>query len=411
MSAEKPEIFIGLDLGTTKICAIVAQVNGRGINIIGFGTHPSTGLRRGIVADVEQTTDCIASAVEKAEEMSGEEIRSAFVGIAGGHIKSLTAHGMVNITEGRVTENDIRRLMESATAKNVTADREILHAVAGKYSVDGQEPVINPLGMYGSKIETEVHIITGQVTGTKTLVQCVREAGMDVNGIVLEQIASGEAVLNDTDKDLGVVLVDCGGGTTDIAVFNKGGLKYTQNIELGGDHIDADISHRFDTVNALESRRIKESHGVAFANLAPDSKNVKVRCSDNTEQMVSPREIAEIIEPRMTEILSYAKEEIPDLAEIYSPSSKVILTGGTFVMEGAVKMASEIFDMPARLGVPCGIDSNSEEVLSPAYSTGVGLIHYGVKYSAKSDRIRVRGGKTLFNKTRRWMEKWFSDFF
>ncbi|QMU55636.1 MAG: cell division protein FtsA [Candidatus Mycalebacterium zealandia] len=411
MSSEKPEIFIGLDLGTTKICAIVAQVNGRDINIIGFGMHPSTGLRRGIVVDVEKTTDCIASAIEKAEEMSGQEIRSAFVGIAGGHIKSHIAHGVVNITDGRVTDGDMRRLIESATAKNVTADREIIHAVPGKYSIDGKDSVINPLGMHGSKIETEVHIVTGQVTDTNTLVRCVREASMDVNGIVLEQIASAAAVLNDADKDLGVVLVDCGGGTTDIAVFNRGGLKYTQNITLGGDHIDRDISHRFNTVSDLESRRIKESHGVAFERLASECKNVTVRCSDNTEQKVSRREIAKIIEPRMREILSFAKEEIPDSVEIYGPSSKVILTGGTFVMEGAVEMASEIFDMPARLGVPCGVVSNTEAILSPAYSTGIGLIHYGVKYSEKSDKIRVRGGKTPFNKILGWMEQWFNEFF
>ncbi|WP_462137121.1 cell division protein FtsA [Candidatus Mycalebacterium sp.] len=411
MSAEKPEIFIGLDLGTTKICAIVAQVNGQGINIIGFGTHPSTGLRRGIVVDVEQTTDCIAYAVEKAEEMSGEEIRSAFVGIAGGHVKSYTARGIVNITEGRVTDEDTKRLRESATDGSMMADREIIHAVAGKYSIDGQEPVTNPLGMYGSKIETEIHIVTGQVTNTNTLVRCVREAGMDVNGIVLEQIASGAAVLNDADKDLGVVLVDCGGGTTDIAVYNKGGLKYTQSITIGGDHIDRDISHRFTTVSDLESRRIKESHGVAFARLASECKNVKIRCLDNTEQTVSRREIAEVIESRMREILSDARKKIPNSVEIYGPASKVILTGGTFMMEGAVEMAEEIFDMPARLGVPCGVDSNSEAVLSPAYSTGIGLIHYGVKYSEKSDKIRVRGGKTPFNKIRGWMEQWFSEFF
>ncbi len=407
MSSGKSETLVGLDLGTTKICAIVAQVNGDGINIVGVGTHPSTGLRRGIVVDMEETTDCIVSAVEKAEKMSGVEIRSVFVGIAGGHVNSQNAHAVVNLAEGRVADEDIKRLAESSRAR-IPADRELIHVVPGRYSIDGQEPVANPLGMHGGRMETDFHIVTGQVTETNNLVKCVREAGMDVNGIVLEQIASSAAVLGEAEKDLGVVLVDCGGGTTDIAVFSNGSLNYTQNITLGGDHIDRDISHRFSSVTDLESRRIKESYGVATTDLASDDKNIEIHCSDNTKQFVSQCEVAEIIEPRMVEILTLARDEIPDTVRVCNPTSKVILTGGSLIMKGAVELASEIFDMPARLGVPVGIDSNSDMVFSPAYSTGVGLIHYGIKYHGNSDKIRVRGDKT-FNKIRRWMEQWFNE--
>ncbi len=411
MRSEKAETFVGLDLGTTKICAVVAEVNGSGINILGMGTHQSTGLRRGIVVDMEKTTDCITYAVEKAERVSGKEIRSVFVGIAGGHIKSQNAHGVVGITGGKVTDKDIERLIESAKARAVTADRELIHATPARYSIDGQEAVANPLGMHGKKIEADVHIVTGQVADTNNLVKCVRNAGMDVNGIVLEQIASGAAVLNETEKDFGVVLVDCGGGTTDIAVFSEGRLQYTQNITLGGDHVDRDISYRFSAVTDIEARRVKEAHGVAVADMASDSKEIEIRVlPENAKQLVSQREIAEVIEPRMREILLIAKDEIPDSVKFNSPTSKVVVTGGSLIMKGSVEMASEIFDMPARLGVPFGIDSNNEEVFNPAYSTGVGLIHYGVKYSEKSDTIRVRGENT-FQRIRGWMEQWFIGYF
>ncbi len=410
MGREEAEIFIGLDLGTTKTCAIVAQVKDSEINILGIGTHPSMGLRRGIVVDMEETTDCIASAVEKAETMSGKEIRSAFVGIAGGHIKSQNAHGVVRIAEGKVTDRDISRLTESATARNVTADRELIHVVQGNYSIDGQDAVKNPLGMHGSKIETYVHIVTGQVADTNNLIRCVREAGIDVNGIVLEQIASGEAVLTETEKDLGAVLVDCGGGTTDIAVFKKGYLEYTQNITLGGDHIDRDLSHRFSTVTDFESRRIKEDYGVALVNMASDSRDIEVHTADNTTQFVSQLEVSEVVESRMAEILTLVKNEIPDSVSLDSTIAKIILTGGSFIMKGSVDMAEEIFGMKSRLGSPFGIASSSDAVFNPAYSTVVGLIHYGVKYSGKSDKIRVRGERT-FQRIRDWMEQWFAGYF
>lgn len=410
MSAETTETFVGLDLGTTKICAIVAEANGSGINILGMGTHPSTGLRRGIVVDMEKTTDCIVSAVEEAERMSGREIRSVFAGVAGGHVKSQNAHGVVRIADGKVSGKDIERLIGSAKARAVSADRELIHATPGMYSIDGQEPVKNPLGMQGEKIETDVHIVTGQVADTNNLVKCVRNAGMDVNGIVLEQIASGAAVLSEAEKDFGVVLVDCGGGTTDIAVFSGGCLQYTQNITLGGDHIDRDIAHRF-TVTDLEARRVKEAHGTAVAETASESKDIEIRVlAEDARRFVSRREIAEVIEPRMREMLSIAKDEIPESVKLKSPTAKVVVTGGTLVMEGSVEIAGEIFDMPARLGVPFGIGSYSDAVFNPAYSTGVGLIHYGVKYSEKSDKIRVRGGNT-FQRIREWMEQWFDGYF
>ncbi len=411
MSEEKTETFVGLDLGTTKICAIVAEVNGSGINILGMGTHPSTGLRRGIVVDMEKTTDCIVSAVEKAETMSGKEIRSVFAGIAGGHVKSQNAHGVVTITDGKVAGKDIERLIDSATARAVPADRELIHATPGKYSIDRQPPVVNPLGMHGKKIETDVHIVTGQVADTNNLVKCVRNAGMDVNGIVLEQIASGAAVLSEAEKDFGVVLVDCGGGTTDIAVFSEGRLQYTQNITLGGNHIDRDISHCFNTVTDLEARRVKEAHGVAIADMAADSKDIEVHVlTENSKRLVSQREIAEVIEPRMREIFLIVKDEIPDSVRCKNPTAKVILTGGSFIMKGSVEIASEIFDMPARVGVPFGVETYSDTVLTPAYSTGVGLIHYGVKYFQNSDKIRVRGENT-FQRIRGWMEQWFNGYF
>lgn len=410
MGSEKPETIVGLDLGTTKICAIVAHTSPNNINILGMGTGKSTGLRRGIVVDMDRTAECIVSAIEEAERVSGEEIRSVFVGIAGGHIKSHNAPASVRITSDTVTEEDIRRLMEGATATSVPADREIIHAVAGKYSIDGQPAVANPLGMHGTKIETHVHIVTGQVTDTKNLMECVRGADLDINGIVLEQIASGAAVLSDAEKDLGVILVDCGGGTTDIAVFSKGSLKYTQNITLGGDHVDRDISHRFNSVSDAESRRIKEEHGVALMSMASELGDIRIRCSDNNTRKVSQHDVSEVIEPRMKEILTLARDQIPDSVKTDGEVAKVVLTGGSLAMAGAVEMARGVFGMEARLGLPIGIDSSSETVFNPAYSTGVGLIHYGVKYSENSDRIRGRSDNT-FDKIRGWMQQWFGGYF
>lgn len=405
------DIIVGLDLGTTKICAIVAEARGRNIAILGVGTHQSTGLRRGIVVDMDRTTECVVAAIEEAETVSGEEIRSVFVGIAGGHVKSHDTRASVRITDGAVTEADLERIINTATATSVSADREIIHTVAGKYSIDGQPAVANPLGMHGTSIETDVHIVTGQVADTNNLVGCVRDAGLDVNGIVLEQIASGEAVLNEAEKELGVILVDCGGGTTDIAVFSKGCLKYTQNITLGGDHIDRDLSHCFNVVSYARSREIKEAHGVALADGASELKDVEIECSDNTVRKASQREVSEVIAPRMREILTLARDQIPDSVKMDGDAAKVVLTGGTFAMEGAVEMAADIFGMEARLGVPIGIDKGgAAAVSSPAYSTGVGLIHYGVKYSENSDRIRVRGDKT-FDKIRAWMGRWFGGYF
>ncbi len=411
MSAEKSETFYGLDLGTTKICAIVAQMVGENIKILGMGTYPSTGLRKGIVVDIKKTSDCIVEAIAEAERASGKDITSVFVGIAGGHVKSQNVPGKIAVSEDGVTDGDLKRLIENTNAKVVSPDREIIQAVASKYSIDGQKPVSNPLGMRGQKIEADIHIVSGQVADTKNLIDCIHRIGLDVNGIVLEQIASSMAVLTETEKDLGVVLVDCGGGTTDIAVFGKGGiLKYTQNITLGGDNIDRDISHRFNTVSDMESRKVKEDHGVALARMARTAANVEIRCADTTTRMISQRDIAEVIEPRMREILELARDEIPAAVAASSPTSKVVLTGGSLAMEGAVEMAKEIFGMEARLGVPVGIYGDNEEVCSPAFSTGVGLIHYGVESREHSGRIRVRDGK-IFEKVHDWMNKWFAGYF
>lgn len=413
MSSKGKNTIVGLDLGTTKICAIVAEADEKNIRILGMGTSRSTGLRRGIVVDMDHTTECVVAAIEEAETVSDEEIRSVFVGIAGGHVKSHDTRAKVRITGGSVAPTDMERLINTATATSVSADREIIHTVPGKYSIDGQPAVSNPLGMHGTSIETDIHIVTGQVADTNNLVGCVREAGLDVDGIVLEQIASGEAVLNEAEKELGVILVDCGGGTTDIAVFSKGCLKYTQNITLGGDHIDRDLSHCFNVVSYGHSREIKEAHGVALTDGTSVARDIEIRCSDGSVRRVSRREISEVIAPRMREILTLAQDQIPDSVktDMDGDVAKVVLTGGTFAMEGAVEMASDIFGMEARLGIPIGLDGGSAAAVSgPAYSTGVGLIHYGVKYSKNSDRIRVRGDNT-FEKIRAWMGRWFGGYF
>ena len=409
MSKEK-NCIVGLDIGTTKICAIVGEVNSKTqeFNIVGVGTHPSYGLKRGVVVNIDNTIQSINSAVGKAEHMAGCEIRTVFVGIAGGHIKGITSNGMVTIREGEVCDRDIGRVIESASAVAIPADREILHVIPQEYIVDGQVGIMEPVGMCGVKLETKAHIVTGQVTAAQNLVKCVHGAGMDVADVILEQLASSEAVLMEDEKNLGVALIDCGGGTTDIAIFIGGGIRYTESVTLGGDNIDSDLAFGF-SIPPTQARKIKERYGSALSSIVSPDEIIEIPSVGRRKpRKISRRDIALVIEPRMEEIFTLVKSKMRESGfEEVLPAGAVI-TGGTVIMDGTVELVERVLEMPVRMGIPTEIGGLGDVIANPVFSTGVGLAIHGVGYEGDK-KLRIREEKT-FKKILDSMKNWFKEF-
>ena len=410
MSKKGSDLIVGLDIGTTKVCAIVGEVNYPDeIDIIGVGTHPSYGLKRGVVVNIENTVQSINHAVQEAEQMAGCEIRTVFAGIAGGHVKGISGHGMITLRNREVTKRDLDRVIESANALLIPADREIIHVIPQEFIVDGQSGIKDPVGIYGVKLETKVHIVTGQVTAAQNLVKCIHRAGMDVADIVLEQLASSEAVLTQDEKEIGVVLIDCGGGTTDIAIFSGGSIRYTENLTLGGDHIDRDIALGLSTPLA-EARKLKEKYGVALSDLVSTDEKIEVASvGGRRPRNITRKDLAMIIEPRVEEILSLVRREITNSGYRDLIPAGAVITGGTVIMDGIVELAEKVLGIPVRRGVPSGIGGLSDIIANPVYSTGVGLVLYGVRYKGDK-KLRIRD-ENVFKKVFDSMKDWFREFF
>ncbi len=405
---KKKDVIVGLDLGTTKICAIVGEIVNGKLDIIGLGSHPSHGLKRGVVVNIDKTVESIKIAVEKAERMSGCEIQSVNVGIAGGHIKGITGHGMITLRDREVTERDVERVIESANALMIPADREIIHVIPREYIVDGEPKIKEPIGMCGIKLETVVHIVTGQVTAAQNLIKCVHLAGMDVSDVILEQIASSEAVLTEDEKEIGVIILDCGGGTTDLGVFSGGSIKYTENLTLGGDHLDKDIALGL-SVSLPEARKLKEKHGVAMQELVDDDdEQIKITGVGERERYISASDLAMIIEPRMEEIFHLAKRDIVENSNTNFMAAGAVITGGSVSMKGTVELAEKILEMPVRLGIPMNIGGLKDIISSPVYSTGVGLVQYSAD-NPENKKIRIRDDNT-FKQVFETMKNWFKEF-
>ncbi len=405
--AKKANIIVGLDIGTTKTCAVVGELTDQGIDIIGIGSSPSEGLRRGVVVNIDSTVEAIKKAVEEAEKISGNQIRSVYVGIAGGHIKGQNSLGIIAVKGREVDEEDVQRAVEASKAIAIPLDREILHTLPQSYIVDDQDGIRDPIGMSGVRLEAKVHIVTGASASIQNIAKSVSRVGLDIEEIVLEQLASSEAVLSGDEKDLGVAMLDIGGGTTDIAVFSEGSIKHTAVLPVGGNYVTSDIATGLRTP-AGEAEKLKIKYGCAYSPLIPKDEAIEVPSVGGREpREVSRQILGRIIEPRMEEILSLAQKEIVRSGYEELMAAGVVLTGGTSIMEGAPELAEQVFNLPVRRGQPTGIGGLTDIVNSPMYATGVGLVLYGSKHIARDYK---RDGGSL-GKWFQGIKKWFIEFF
>jgi cell division protein FtsA len=400
-------IIVGLDIGTTKICAVVGEVSGGAINIIGIGTHPSVGLRKGVVVNIESTVESIKKAVEEAELMAGVEISQVYAGIAGGHITGFNSRGIVAIKGREITPHDVDRVIDAARAVAIPMDREVIHVLPQEYMVDDQAGIQNPLGMAGVRLEAKIHIVTGAVTSAHNIVKCANRAGLDVCDIVLESLASGEAVLTEEEKELGTALLDLGGGTTDLAVFNGKNIRHTFVLALGGDTITNDIAIGL-RAPVAEAEKIKTRFGTCIVDNIAGNDTIEVPGMGGRSSRKLPRQIlAEILQPRMEEIFSLIKREMYRAGMENLITSGVVITGGSSMLDGAEEIAEMIFGLPTRLGKPRGIKGLTDVVNNPMYATGVGLVIFGArKEPEKKFRIRDRN---IFNSLINRMKRWFKD--
>ncbi len=397
------DIIVGLDVGTTKVCALVGDVDERGLYILGMGSAESKGLRKGIVVNIESTVESIEKAVNEAVEATGVEIKTVYVGIAGGHIKSFESYGATGIKGHEVTEADIERALDAAKAVYVPLDREVLHVIPVEYTVDGESGITNPLGMSGVRLEARVQIVTGSVTAVQNLVRCCEKAGLEVIDIVLEPLASAIATLTNSEKEDGVVLVDIGGGTTDIAFYKDGVLQHTAVIAIGGNHITNDIAIGL-RLPVEEAERIKQSHGSALPVL--DIKDdIEILVAGREKKSIPVNYLNEIINPRCEELFEIVKKEIQNMGVYDRAAYGIVLTGGASKLNGIDRLAEAVVGMPVRKAVPSGVSGLMDTVEDPKYSTGVGLLLYGM------EEIREPVGYgDIFSNILSRMKKWVMGF-
>jgi cell division protein FtsA len=411
--AKESSLAVGLDIGTTKVCAIVAEVNGdRVVDIIGVGHSPSGGLRKGVVVNIEATVDSIRRAVGQAELMAGVSIRSAFVGIAGGHIKGINSRGAIAISgkNREVTRQDIDLVLDAAKAVALPVDREVIHVLPQEFIIDGQGGIREPLGMCGTRLEAEIHIVTAAVASAQNIVKCATKAGLEVQDIVLQQLASSEATLTPEEKELGCILVDIGGGTTDVAVFLDGSIYHTAVLAVGGDMLTNDIAIGLRTPRP-EAESIKQKHGCALAALVrPDEKIEVASVGGRRSRVLARQTLCEIIQPRLEELFSLVDREVRRAGYGGRIHGGLVVTGGSSIMGGVPELAEQIFDMPVRRGVPQGVGGLTDVIRNPMYSTGVGLGLYGVAHRARR-KFRKVTDRNIFDKVLARMKEWFGEIF
>lgn len=400
-------LIVGLDIGTTKVAAIVGEITSEGnLEVIGIGSSPSRGLKKGVVVNLESTVTSIQRAIEEAELMAGCQIKSVIAGIAGSHIKSLNSHGIVAIKDKEVTQYDIDRVIDSARAVAIPADQKILHILPQEFVIDLQDGIKEPVGMSGIRLEAKVHMVTSSVSAQQNVIKCIRRCGLEVDDIVLEQLASCYAVLTDDEKELGVCLIDIGGGTTDIAIFVEGAIKHTAVIPIAGDQVTNDIAIalRTPTINAEE---IKRKYACALTQLASTEGTIEVpSIGDRAPRKISTQNLAEIIEPRYEELMLLVQSELRRSGFEELIAAGIVLTGGSSQVMGLVELAEEIFHVPVRMGLPQNVTGLSEVVKNPIHATGVGLLMYGKEHQ--------NVGKNFDFESSGWLAKvknWFQGNF
>jgi len=409
MSEDNRDLLVGLDIGTSKVVALVAELSPEGqFNVLGLGQTSSKGLKKGVVVNIEATVQSIQKALEEAELMSDRRIIQVFTGIAGNHIVSFNSSGMVAIRDKEVGAGDVERVLETAKAINIPTDQQILHILIQEFIIDGQEDVREPIGMSGLRLEVKVHIVTGAVSAAQNIVKCVRRCGLEVNDLILQPLASSLAVLTDDEKELGVVLIDIGGGTTDIAIYSQGSIRHTAVIPIAGDQITNDIAMALRTPT-IEAEDLKIHHGVAKQELADATAMIDVPgVGDREPRPMSKQALAAVIEPRVEELFTLVRNIVRESGYEDMVSSGIVLTGGTAMMPGMVELAEQVFLKHARIGSPEYRGHLHEVLRSPRYSTGLGLLMEGQAQLMRGRRS-LQGGN--FQGVVSRMKEWFTGNF
>ncbi|MDG1770472.1 MAG: cell division protein FtsA [Luminiphilus sp.] len=409
VNTPEKRMIVGLDIGTSKVVAVVGEVDGEGaIEVVGIGSHPSRGMKKGVVVDIESTVNAIQRAVEEAELMAGCQIHSVYVGIAGSHIRSMNSHGIVAIREGEVVPADVERVLDAAQAVAIPADQKVLHVLPQEYVIDNQGGIKEPLGMSGVRLEAKVHLVTCAVNAAQNIEKCIHRCGLEVDGIILEQLASSFSVVTPDERDLGVCLVDIGGGTSDIAIFTDGAIRHTGVIPIAGDQVTSDIAMALRTPTQ-HAEEIKIRYACALAQLAGAEETIKVpSVGDRPPRDLSRQSLAEVVEPRYDELFTLILAEIRRSGFEELIPAGVLLTGGTSKMEGAVELAEEIFHMPVRLGAPQYAKGLNDIIRNPIYATAVGLLIYGARDEESSG---MPGGGQLAGGLMTRVRDWFGRHF
>jgi cell division protein FtsA len=400
-------LIVGLDIGTSKVVALVGDVGADGtVEVVGLGSQPSRGLKKGVVVNIESTVQSIQRAVEEAELMAGCEIHSVYAGIAGSHVRSLNSHGVVAIRDKEVMHGDVDHVIDAAKAVAIPADQKIIHVLPQEFIIDGQEGIRDPIGMSGVRLESKVHIVTGAESAAQNIEKCIQRCGLEVEDIVLEQLASSVAVLTEDEKELGVCLVDIGGGTTDLAVFSNGAIRHTAVIPIAGDQVTNDIAVSMRTPTQY-AEDIKIRYACALSQLANPDETIEVpSVGDRPARRLARQTLAEIVEPRYEELFALVREELRRSGFEEAIAAGIVITGGTAKMEGAIELAEEVFHVPVRLGLPQAVNGLSDVVRNPVYSTGVGLLLYARDNAAHARRTMrpINGAKTALDRMRAWFQ-------
>ncbi|MEQ1533846.1 MAG: cell division protein FtsA [Sideroxydans sp.] len=409
MSKENKNLIVGLDIGTSKIACIVAEVNAEGkLEVIGAGMTESSGMKKGMVVNIDATVAAVQQALQEAELMADCKITTVYTGIAGGHIRSSNAHGMIKIKDKEVSQADVVRAIETASSISLPGDQQILHILEQEFSIDGQEGIKKPLGMSGMRLEVEIHIVTGAVSAVQNILKCIHRCGLEVHEMMLQPLASSKAVLADDERELGVCLIDIGGGTTDVAIFTGGAIRHTAVIPIAGDQITNDIAMALRTPTK-DAEDIKIKYGCALRQLANDAPIEVPGVGERGSRMLSRQTLAEVIEPRIEELYSLVQTELRRSGFEDALSSGIVITGGSSAMQGMVELGEEIFHLPVRLGLPRNIGGLSAVVKTPRYATGVGLLVYGLEQFQRNEVSRVSSGS--FKDVLKNMKDWFKHNF